>query len=301
MNRFSLTFALALFTALTCIAADTTKPDCVGIRLGMSVTEARESLKNHAPRLPVQSVELQLPELAERPVLETLFVVRQLPTPTTKTNSPLSPLPSPASISRYEALETLQVAITLPPNDPVVWKVARSLRFEPGQEPTRTALLEALHKKYGKESLNLDVAGIKISRLWVLGPDGTPLKGQPAQECSTFFNRTYLMPLTQDDMLSRGLQKELLDRFRTSAFQHKHGNTPAIPKDSHQCDSMTYISAELSVGANSELVNQMRVVLIDAALDRKATEATTALFQKAKDTKANQEVEEAKDRKVPAL
>jgi hypothetical protein len=64
---------------------------------------------------------------------------------------------------------------------------------------------------------------------------------------------------------------------------------------------MTYIVAELSVGANPELVNQMRVALIDAPLDRKATEATRAVIKEANAAKAKQEVDKAKGQQIPKL
>ena len=62
--------------ALECGAAKADMPDCVGIRPGMPVAEARELLKAYDSKLEVRAIELQIPELSEKPVLERLFVAR---------------------------------------------------------------------------------------------------------------------------------------------------------------------------------------------------------------------------------
>jgi hypothetical protein len=282
-------------------AAETNRPDCVGIRLGMPITEAREHLKRYEPTLEVQTAELQIPELGERPVPETLFVVRMPPPRTEVTNPTVAGRPVPSPMINSEPTETLQAAITLPPNEPVVWKVVRSLRFEPGREQAKGALLDALRDKYGKESLTLDIGGGKVSRFWVLRPDGSPLDAQPAQECSTFCQTAFLASLALDDELARGGSKEFVNKLRTMTFLSDTGHAQTMPPDPHHCDSMAYIVAELSAGANPELVNQMRVVLIDAPLHRRAAEATEAVIQKANAARARQETDKAKEQPTPKL
>jgi hypothetical protein len=292
----------AVFAAVICNAAETNRPDCVGIRLGMPITEVRECLKTYDPKLEIQTAELQIPALGEKPVPETLFVAR-MPIPRTEgTNSTGERrLPRPPMVVS-DPIETLQAAITLPPNDPAVWKVVRSMRFEQGREQAKTALLGALRDKYGKESLISSLGASKVSIYWVLGPGESPLQGQAIQECSMFCQRTYLGSSALDDKLARGGSKELMTKLRTMVFLSGMGNAQTMFSDPYHCNTMTYVVAELSVSdANPELVNQMRVVLIDAPLHRRATEATEAVIKKANAVGAKQEVDKARGQQTPKL
>jgi len=268
-------------------AAETNRPDCVGIRLGMSIAEARERLQRCEPKLEIQTAELQIPELGANPVPEILYGVRMPPSRT-------------GALPAMDPIEPLQAAITLPPNKPVVWKVVRSLRFEPGRKQSKSALLGTLHDKYGKESLTLDQATGKVTCFWVLQPDGKPLEGQAAQGCSTFCQRNFMNSLALDDALARGGNKELTDKLRTTVFLAGIGNRQAVLVDSY-CSTLTYIVAEFSVGANPQLVNQMRVALIDAPLHRIAAGATETMINEAKAARAKQDADKATEQPTPKL
>jgi hypothetical protein len=295
------TLCAILLAAPSANSAETNRPDCVGIRLGMPITEARERLRSYAPTLEIQTVESQIPELGEKPVPETLLVVRRPPPRTEGTNLNAAGRLVPSPVMDSEPIETLQAALTLPPNEPVVWKVVRSLRFEPGREQAKSALLDALREKYGKESLTLDTRRDRVSRFWVLRPDGSLVDGQGAQECSTFCQSAFLGSSPLDDALVRGVSKEFLNRLRSIVSRSTIGSAQTALPDPHHCNSMTYIVAELSLGANPELVTQMRVALIDAPLHQRATEATEAVVQKANATRAKQETDKAKEQPTPKL
>jgi hypothetical protein len=77
-----------------------------------------------------------------------------------------------------------------------------------------------------------------------------------------------------------------------------HQTTPPKP---HPCSSMTYVVAELSLGANPELVTQMRVTLIDARLHQSATEATVTVINEAKAGSARQNADKARGQPTPKL
>ena len=277
----SLMSGILLFVGLNCISADK-MPDCAGIRPGTSADEARQLLKSHDPTLTVQTVEMQIPSLSEKPALATLFV--QTPTP-----------PS----AKLEPAETLAVAITLPPNKPVVWKVSRSLRFEQGHERTRTALIGALSEKYVKESFTLDRGFGTVSCVWVFGADGALVEGPAAKECSLFCQGGCLRPDTMDTNL--GGDATFRNKLRTIMFLARMQNTLPEAQDPQHCQSMTYVVAELSVATNRELVNQMQISVIDALLELKATEATRTLLREAETAKARQGIEKASGQQVPKL
>jgi hypothetical protein len=268
--------------AMDCNAAETSMPDCLGIRPGMTVTEASQRLKSYDPKLPVLSVDLQIPKLSQKPLLGTLMVRRMAASP------PDGGFP----------LETLQAAITLPPSQPVVWKVFRSLWFEPGHEPTKTALFAALRDKYGKESVTFDLLrGRAIYRYWVLGADGNLLEGQAAEECSTFFREAYEISFSMESLGQTNI-----------GFPSDIRDVRPLAQDKHHCQAMTYVVAELGVAADGEIVKTMRVAVVDAALDFRAREATLAVIKpveaemaKQQLEKAKQELEKAKRQEVPKL
>src|SRR5687767_12333257 len=122
MTLFRSLLFLLVLTALHSNAA-AVMPDCVGLRPGMSAEQAHGAFKSHNSALKIQTVELQIPALAEKPVPETLFVVR---------------MPENGGVGA-EPLETLQATISLPPNKATVWKVIRFLRFEEGREQTKAS------------------------------------------------------------------------------------------------------------------------------------------------------------------
>ena len=302
--------------ALECGAAKADMPDCVGIRPGMPVAEARELLKAYDSKLEVRAIELQIPELSEKPVLERLFVVRNSmprrntngPAPPGSVTTPRLPLrPSPPT----DPVETLQVAITLPPNKPAVWKVVRSLRFEAGEEKTRAALFTALAEKYGKESLAIEQGFGKISRYWVRDAQGNLLEGQAAKECSSYC-QSY--QTSMDAVLSRGINTEFSGRLATILYlsgieqmapagaSRKPGVDPRTElQDGPQCQTLTQVIAELSVGVNRDLVNELQITVVDAGLDTRAREATRALIKQSEAAKEQQRVEKARQQQIPKL
>lgn len=278
----SLMSGVILFAALNCKSAETNMPDCVGVRPGMSAAEARERLKSYDPQLPVQALELEIPSLGEKPLLETLFVVRLRPPPGRTT----------------EANEILQAAITLPPNKPEVWKVFRFLRFDPGHEQTKSGLFAALHEKYGEESLTTDRGFGTICRYWVRKADGNLLKGPAAQDCARFCQQ-YQTSFALDATLNG--RAEFRSKLRTIMVLSTIQSPPPTGQDLQQCQSMTYVIAELSVSANRELVNEMKIAVIDASLDLRATEATRGVIKAAETAKAKQAIDKAKRQEIPAL
>ena len=68
-----------------------------------------------------------------------------------------------------------------------------------------------------------------------------------------------------------------------------------------QCQTMTYVIAELSVTANRELVNQMQITVLDAGLDSRSREATRAFIKQSETATEKQRIEAAKQQPPPKL
>ncbi len=318
----SLASGVVLISRMECGAADPVVVDCVGLRSGMSVSEASERLKSYNPKLEVRSIEIQIPSLGEKPVLERLLGVRHaVPAGNTKAPAQGGPfLRAPPPPPTGEPLESLQAAITLPPNKPLVWNVVRILCFEQGAEQSKTALFTALAQKYGKESVTIDRGFGNISRLWVRNPQGNLIEGQDAEECSTFWQayehaypdilggggfsipalkeppRTYVMAEAPTNIFTRS---DFLNGLATITYRNMLDHPAKVPEQLQKCQTMTYVAAELSVGANREIVNRIRLSVVDAGLELQSKGATHALIKQTETGQEEQRVERAKQQEKP--
>jgi len=288
-------------------AAEANMPDCVGLRPGMTVAEARERLKAYDAKLEVGAIELQIPGLDQKPVLGVLYVARK-PTPDPKgkiNNAPATVFNAPAPVSSSDAVETVRTEITLPPNKPVVWKVVRSLRFEQAQEQTRTALFTALTEKYGKESFTIDPGFGKITRYWVRTPQGNLLEASASKGCTAFCQSCQAANSVLDNALSRGVgaagQNDFIGRMAATVYMSSIDRPGMVPGNSEQCKTMTYVIAELSVTANRELVDQMQITVLDAGLDTRSREATRAFIKQSETATEKQRIETARQQPTPKL
>ena len=99
-----------------------TTPDLLGIHAGMPASAARATLQKRAPQVVVQP---------DSPA-DTGFTL---------------------SINDPENRDMVHVYLTMAPNDPAVWMIQRTQNFYPQNPMSKTALLSALHEKYGKETL----------------------------------------------------------------------------------------------------------------------------------------------------
>jgi hypothetical protein len=110
--------ALLLLPAVLGAQAPTT-PDLLGIHAGMLGQAARATLQKRAPQVIVQP---------------------------TGTGFSLS-------ITDPQNQDMVSVYLTGAPNDPAVWMIQRTQNFYPTNPMSAKALLDALHQKYGKETL----------------------------------------------------------------------------------------------------------------------------------------------------
>lgn len=110
-------------------AADVT-PDIIGIRPGMPVQEALKMLRAHDPNAYLTIGQATIPELGPKPAPSLLHLA-------------------------IEDYDIIAVHIALPPNEQVVWGVARRLRFPRGKGLLRDAVIATLRQKYGTDPLHL--------------------------------------------------------------------------------------------------------------------------------------------------
>lgn len=108
------------------------KMDIVGLRVGMSLDEAMRGLKRHNPRLMVKERLVQtFADADNKPHTWRIFLIES---------------------DRATTVETFSLFVSLPPNSRVV-SIARNRKYTKENAPTMASALDALLKKYGKESL----------------------------------------------------------------------------------------------------------------------------------------------------
>src|SRR6185369_4513819 len=109
--------------------------------------------------------------------------------------------------------------------------------------------------------LTIDPGFGKITRYWVRTPQGNLLEEPASKGCATFCQSYQVADSFLDNAVSRGVgaagQNDFIGRLATTVYMSSIDQPRMAPGNSGQCQTMTYVIAELSVTANRELVNQM--------------------------------------------
>jgi hypothetical protein len=148
-TRFAVTaLAVALFPLAAAAFAQNLlgptphTPDLLGIYIGMPMQEAEDQLQKHSSDVYVETASL--------------------------------PLDFSLTTSDPANSDTTTVYLTQSPNNPpAVWMVTRAWTYMPGgggPGMTLTALMSALHEKYGQETMRKDQAGIWL--YWIFDQNG---------------------------------------------------------------------------------------------------------------------------------
>jgi hypothetical protein len=122
--RIAVLVIAATLTARTLLTAADVAPDIIGIRPGMPVQDALKLLRAHDPNAYLTIGQATIPELGPKPAPSLLHLA-------------------------IEDYDIIAVHIALPPNEQVVWGVARRLRFPRGKGLLRDAVVATLREKYG--------------------------------------------------------------------------------------------------------------------------------------------------------
>lgn len=236
-------------------------PDVVGFRPGVSIQEGVKQLKAYNPKVMVGFDNVTIPQISEKP------------------------MPYQLTLTDGVSGETLQLGVTLPPNPQVVWKVARQLEVTtPGQEMSRTTLVEALRKKYGMEDhANLAAGGGDM--VWLFDEDG-----HRATE-----NRAPDSPCALAPVLSNtnGLGIAPLNSASKS-----------YPPSTGwgRCKMLVFVKAFMQRrSGGADAINVLAVTVGDNGLASRAQDATAAYIAGADQKQQNQEADKLRQKAAPKL
>jgi hypothetical protein len=105
-------------------------PDVVGIRPGMSASEAYNLLKTRNPNIKIGIGQIPIPGFGDKPIATEMR----------------------AQVTDASGPETITVWLTIPPAKQVVFAVGRLLEYDPSQPLLRSKVLESLRQRYGPET-----------------------------------------------------------------------------------------------------------------------------------------------------
>lgn len=146
------------------IAAKAGFIDVVGVKLGMPLKAAIDTLKAHNPNLAMDPLTI--------PPYEALPGVVMTPSLSSKKYTATS---GPEK-------ETVSLLVTMSPNEPFVWGVMRELLYEKEDgRPTIETLLGGLRQKYGQESFK----DVSTRLIWMYDVQGKQVPEAKAKEILT--------------------------------------------------------------------------------------------------------------------
>ena len=121
---------LAIIASSAQSRAQTSLPDVVGIRPGISAQEAYNLLKARAPRAQIGVGQFPVAGVTDKPVPVSMAI-----------NNPDSDPP-----------EIIKVWLTMPPSKQVVWSIGRQIRYEQSKQLLKSTVINGLRQKYGPET-----------------------------------------------------------------------------------------------------------------------------------------------------
>jgi hypothetical protein len=229
--------------------------DIVGIKPGMAANDAMQALKADNPRLKMTNTSIKAEGFA----------------------NPLLPLVegddiAPNNVAQVnQASETIQVLLTTPPGQSVVWSVWRNYMFATSQRPSMQATIDALVKKYGTPTAPVDPATTAQTIVWVYDAQGKPM-GANGRQLDTICESTLIV-------YNGG-----------NAGQALNSDLAAPRMWPPQCTSIIIVRASVSgaqVSSNTIACNAMEVDFWDGSRYQSALGATRSVIAAAVKARQN--------------
>ena len=246
--------------------------DVVGIKPGMTVRDAMIALKADNPHLTLVPSLHQFEGFPE-PLMASVTGSEQ------QTPDPKSGLP--------RASENVMILFTVIPKQEAVWGVQRNYTFAASERPLLQRTLDALHRKYGQESVPADPDPRSITKTiaWIYDGSGRPLgpRGAPLYPpCARYSNQ-----------------------FGSGDLAVVNDIQAKVQPPAAECGSHFIVTASVLAGldpASSQyVVNTLIVTLADGGRYQTAIQATRAVILNAEKVREQKNAEEVNKRAAPKL
>lgn len=248
------------------LAAATGKYDIAGLRVGMALKDATQTLKAHNPGLQMQQHVVSYPDLGGNLLYGLTFT-------------------SPG--------ERILLELTMPPNPIVVSRVSRALDFPREGAPTQQTLVADLVRKYGPPSYDNGASQLNDANLRVLlWMDDLAGRRLSAEEISTNCNGD----VGRFSLVGDARQTEPV-QYRPDAMQQKLEASKSM-KGFSTCFDHRMMEAKLQRCCRNglaapDLVGGLTVVHYEAPLDVNATGATHQMLLEAARKRDQKEQDDA--------
>ena len=260
------------------IAAKAGFIDVVGVKLGMPLKAAIDTLKAHNPNLAMDPLTI--------PPYEALPGVVMTPSMSSKKYTATS---GPEK-------ETVSLLVTMSPNEPLVWGVMRELLYEKEDgRPTIETLLGGLRQKYGQESFK----DVSTRLIWMYDVQGKQVPEAKAKEILTKCGgRARVGMGTAMGVIP--VQPDYFNRLVVGGYFHS-----SYGKDQFDglCQSYSYVEAtyrgEIPRGMTTMMAIGVTVAASNHQLEASGVTASHTLLMREATKLAEQRKGEASKREVP--
>lgn len=257
-----LTTVVAVTTVITAAqarpqpAGQVAAPDAAGFRPGMTVQDAYARLKAYPIKGGVRPGAILIPELAAKPLPRALQL---------------------SESGEYSA-EVIQLDLSLPPSQQVVWRVSRRQNFPAGQEMALTSVVTALQEKYGEGLLFGQQTQTAARQLYWFFDERGRRDPAPLRDCIGVMGiKPTHVNLTVDQQNYSLEPHDLIDAQKP-------------------CAALTVVVASLTAHL-PDLVNGLHVAITDVGLMTQWHRDTVNAIAQAREKQNQQEIEKAKQRR----
>jgi hypothetical protein len=264
--------------AMKKIAASIGFVDIVGVKLGMTPTEAVAAIKAYNPNLKIETLTARL-EHPSGPLGNFVRVPQTINAYTVNARQDLGPV------------EWIGMQFTLPPGPPLLAKVQRYSGFVTGQPVMASNILQSLRKKYGQDNFGGD--------MWVYDSNGKLLtRVSNAQETCAHDGMAMGLPGG-----GPGPHQAPGETGVGINLDNTDNSKVAVSEAGPNCVPLVWVVASEvgeDVAPNSQLT-KLTVTMESGALMNMSRTATHAWLQAEADAKAKQQNDAAAGRSAPKL
>jgi hypothetical protein len=185
-----------------------------------------------------------------------------------------------AQVVDASAPETITVWLTSPPGQQVVFAVGRTLEYDPNQPLLRSKVVDSLRQKFGPETLD---GGTQV--YWAFDEQGRRPDAARMKQLNC-------ISIAHGNLIVAPPQGPTFPAMTTIIYS---------PQALNPCDSFIKVNAELLSGQSLDhtYVHSITLMIWDLALERRSQEAYRAYLASAANGRSKEELEKAKQRKLP--
>lgn len=170
--------------------------DIVGLKLGMTVDEVKETLKAHDADLKIRDQQGAITELANSGFLSFVY----------------------ATTDNAKLKDEIRVDFAPPPHEPRAIMISRFTSYKEGNRPPKNAVIAALKQKYGDSNTGMLNNPVDYDLSWVDAPNGKRIT-QNREPCT----RSAIWPRSSNNNIAFTLSRAIPENCGLALYSHLIG------------------------------------------------------------------------------